>query len=561
MPYTHGITHPHPIVEENVNFFADYFVFLSSKIGEMDCLSLDNALSLSEDMLFQIETNFENCPEYLKSILSHPIYTSQSSYLNTFKSYTQVKDGFDQIIRLPSSKQVKKWLVDNPVFISDLQKFQKELNRKLYKVSLIRIIELLKEIDDFQSAREQIQYYTSVIVTELIFKGKDKKQLDTIFKSVIKNEDKIGFDNQFLRLEEIFHEKPSNDYFIYRIDGLDLEKDIVFKYNKVTFYSTQNKKFDFIKQNWNKVGFYKDFFAKNGSLAVLKLEYFSKELAGKIAVKIINKELSYINHKLRIHAVIRPFIFLHTPKFHISAGSLWNAGEDGKINKLELEEIEASAFNRLKGCNKDFYKHFLIHEFLFGDALQLDSPHAFWNYLEALLTPISRETGRKTVEIVTNVLLTKYIEDMHWEYIRHLSNTIVNDHVGATKMRDDRYKYSEYLRAYHRLPLDEIESLTQHPLVNYLTGKIRKLENDPDYLGAEEQINRIVTDIKAQRNSMVHNGLINEKRIRSISDKTPNLIHRFRNVLIEKAKERNDLNFIELFKLILQESDQLLKEN
>ena len=560
MHYTHGITHPVKIVEENVNFFADYFVFLSEKLGEMDSLSLDNSQSLCEYMLFQIDNNFDNCPEYLKSILSHPIFTDDSDYLNEYKNYHLVKDGFNTIKELSSGKKTTKWLIENPDFTVNLRKFQKELKRKLYLGSVKRIIKLLKEIDQVEAARNEIRYRTSVIVTELIFKGMDKKQLNTLFNQIIQSGDKIGFDNQFTRLNTIFREKPKNDYFLFRIEGLDLDQDSTFKYDQVTFYSKQNKKFDYLKKEWKKEPFNKDFFDKRGSIAVLKLKYFSKELIRTVAVKIIKKELAAINYKFEIDAVIKPFVFLHTPAFNISPGFLWNRGEQGKVSKRELNKIEATTTSRrLKGCHKDFCKSFLMHEYLFDDALQLNSPHAFWHYLEALLTPISRATDHKIVDIITHILLVKYIDDMHWELTKHLFNTIGNDHNQATKIRDKRHEYHNYLKANKRLPIEEIESSTQHPFVNYMVGEFRKLENNINYLQVKGHISRIITDIKAQRNAMIHNGLSDVKRLRSVADKAPNLISRFRAILIETAQEKKELNFLEVFESLFEKSNRLLQ--
>ncbi len=49
------ITHSNPLIQKKVNFFADYFDFITDKMGILDNLPIENPLSLIDKAIFQVK--------------------------------------------------------------------------------------------------------------------------------------------------------------------------------------------------------------------------------------------------------------------------------------------------------------------------------------------------------------------------------------------------------------------------------------------------------------------------------------------------------------------------
>ncbi|MBA7541101.1 hypothetical protein ES705_33408 [subsurface metagenome] len=91
MPTINQITHPDNLVQTKVNFFADYFNFVTDNIGLYDELEIENHLSLIEKVIFQIENNLDHCPKYLDCYFSHPILKKENKYFKEFKQYQNLQ--------------------------------------------------------------------------------------------------------------------------------------------------------------------------------------------------------------------------------------------------------------------------------------------------------------------------------------------------------------------------------------------------------------------------------------------------------------------------------------
>src|SRR6185312_4827854 len=91
MPQIASISNPNKLVEEKVNFFADWFHYCVDNIGRNEELELENPLSLVDKILYQFENGKpDKRVGYLVHYFSRSFFTDDA-YLSTFSEYSEVK--------------------------------------------------------------------------------------------------------------------------------------------------------------------------------------------------------------------------------------------------------------------------------------------------------------------------------------------------------------------------------------------------------------------------------------------------------------------------------------
>lgn len=116
-----------------VNFFADYFTYVTNHVGLMDEFELENLLSLVEKVMFQNDTNFDKAPKYLDSYFAHPLLQKNNKYFKEFSGYKNLYPLFASYKTSGNYTDKKNWINDNPAFIKSLRAFRQELKRKMFK--------------------------------------------------------------------------------------------------------------------------------------------------------------------------------------------------------------------------------------------------------------------------------------------------------------------------------------------------------------------------------------------------------------------------------------------
>jgi|SRR5690554_174965 len=550
MAYIHVITHDNKVIEENVNFFADLFVFIVRNLGELDGLNFDNPLSITEKIIYQIEENQEFAAEYLKPLLTNR-FLNENPYLANYRNYRLVNDEIGEVKSL-SKKEFKKWSLDNQSFLTNTNQLQKELKRSMFNRSLKHIISLLKELQWSHDKTEELYYHTSIIATELLFKGYHKKDLENIFNSYIIKPTKTGFNEQFNRFKELYRQKPESHHFIFQITGIKLSVTDVIKYDDVTLYSGLNKKFNPIRNTAKDSVFLEDFFETETAVAMVKIKFHSKLIGQRDAVQRIKRALLYLNNSLGINAQIKPYSFFHTPNFKISPGHRWDrSGEDYRLNDYELERLEQNIFTRLKNSSIAFQKHFFKNEFLYEYALSTSKSSDIWLYLETLLkTYIKESSSTRIDEIISEVLLSSSRKDNLDVLELYLINSITNDR--KQKIKIERKEYSRYfdmIKNHEGIPIEEIETLTNHRFIHFLTAKIRSIRSTDNTQSYNTYFLEVLSDLKAQRNSFVHTGVNQNKSSIALSYLMPDILIRFRRNIQDKAIESENLNFNQVVSL------------
>lgn len=544
MAYIHGITHNNPEIEKNVNFFADLFVFIVRNLGELDGLYFDNPLSLTEKIIYQIEENEDHSAEYLKSFVNRSLFKN-NKYLMSSQNYQALMQEIDKVGSL-SQKSINKGELSKLEFIKNIKKFESELKRSMFNRSLNSIIPLLKEQQWSNDKTEDLFYHTSILATELLFKGYHKKDLENIFNSYIIKPSTKGFNEQFYRFRELYKAKAESHHFIFQITGIKISISDIIKYDDVTFYSGLHKKFNPLRNTAKDSVFLEDFFETETAIAMVKIKFHSKLIGQRDAVQRIKRALLYLNNSLGINAQIKPFSFFHTPNFKISPGHLWDrSGEDYRLNNYELDRLEQNIFTRLKNASIPFQKHFYKNEFLYEYALSTSKSSDIWLYLETLLKTYIEETSSTRIdEIICEVLLSSSRKDNLDVLELYLINAITNDREQKIKIERKEYsRYFEMIKNHEGIPIEEIEALTNHRFIHFLTDKIRSLRSTDNTQSYKTYYLEVLSDLKAQRNSFVHKGVNQNKSSIALSYLMPDILIRFRRSIQDRAIENGDLNF------------------
>lgn len=551
MAYIHGIAHPNSEIEKNVNFFADLFVFIVRNLGLLDGFHFDNPLSITEKIIFQIEENKNRSSEYLKPLVNNRLLKN-NQYLTWSLNYQSLMQDIEKVGSL-SQKSINKGELSKLEFVKNIKKFESELKRSMFNRSLKSIISLLTVQQWSNDKTEELLYHTSIIATELLFKGYHKKDLENIFNSYIIKPTKTGFNEQFNRFKELYWQKPLLHHFIFQITGIKLSATDVIKYDDVAFYSGLNKKFNPLRNSAKDSVLLEDFFETETALAMVKIKFHSKLIGQRDAVQRIKWALLYLNNSLGINAQIKPYSFFHTPNFKISPGHRWDhLGEDYRLNDYELERLELNIFTHLKNASIPFQKQFLKNEFLYEYAISTSKSSDIWLYLETLLKEYTKESSNTRIdEIVNDVLLDSVGTDNLDTLEIYLVNAITNDR--NQKIKIERREYSHYfemIKNHEGIPIEEIETLTDHRFIHFLTNKIRTLRSIDNSQSYKIYLLEVLSDLKAQRNSFVHTGVNQNKSSIALSYLMPDILIRFRRNIRDKAFENGELNFNQVVSML-----------
>lgn len=230
-------------IQKKVNFFADYFHFVTDNIGLYDELEIENYLSLVKKGLFQIENNFDHCPKYLDVYFSHPLLEKNNKYFKEFKSYNVLQPLINEYRRAGKHEKKKQWIDSNDSFLTSLKSFKRELERSMFKNALKDVVSFLKCPHDIHEHLSDLKHYTNILISELFLRNKDVgKVLDRLVsksiwqfpfpKSIedIKDNDRRAeakrehlanrkFDQQLEGIYHVLIEEARKQYFLFRIEG------------------------------------------------------------------------------------------------------------------------------------------------------------------------------------------------------------------------------------------------------------------------------------------------------------------------------------------------------
>src|SRR5690606_10450512 len=127
-----------------------------------------NYLSLIEKMIFQINTNNDNCSKYIDSYLTHPLIQKENKYFKEYKNYTLVSNLFEEYKNQRKSSLKVEWINKNLNFKISLIRFSIELKKVMFKKSLKEIISFLKCKHDLSEHLKDLVHHTNILVSEFL---------------------------------------------------------------------------------------------------------------------------------------------------------------------------------------------------------------------------------------------------------------------------------------------------------------------------------------------------------------------------------------------------------
>jgi hypothetical protein len=83
MATIHEVINENEEIRKKVGFFFDYFHFSAETMGFNDLTSVDNPLTLTRKIIYQIENNPKYCVQYVDSYLTNSWLRKDHEYYKT----------------------------------------------------------------------------------------------------------------------------------------------------------------------------------------------------------------------------------------------------------------------------------------------------------------------------------------------------------------------------------------------------------------------------------------------------------------------------------------------
>ncbi len=566
MTFLNQIIHPEKIVETKVNFFADYYSFVASQIEKSDCLDVENYLSLIEKMIFQIETNINNCTKYIDSYLTHPLIQKENKYFKEYKNYSVVSNLFEEYKNQGKASLKFKWINQNLNFKSSLIRFSIELKKVMFKKSLKEIISFLKCIHSISEHQNDLIHHTNILVSEFLLTNRAKDDIiETFTRIITKDINNFPFPKSFLKenrnnllkakkeyienrtfeqqFEGILHflkETNKQEYFIFRIYNIKSDRTFRFKYDQVTFYHPEYKKLKDLKIQIKQSPFSKDFFLKEDMiLATVKVNASSKRVAEQIAINTIKRELEFLEYKCGANSLFESHSYIVTTDFK-NLSSKWSRKENSHtISEWNKKSLKNNPFLLLKKVNKECREHFLNYEYLYIKAQISRNPEDYWHYFETLLK-VNSENTNNIINIISSIIVLSSNKNEKSLIENYLINLVINSSASQLNISQEQFMK---IRNSKKEEFQVIKKEVNHPFIKYLFEKRNMISINKDL---KSYYARILWDCYSQRNSVMHSYQRNEKGLILIDSKLPNLTLRFRETLIKEMSEYKEMTFVKL---------------
>lgn len=574
-----SISNPDKLVEEKVNFFIDWFHYFIDNVGKNKDFELENPLSLVDKIIFQLDNGKpDNRVTYITNYFSHSFFLVDE-YLNCFDSYKEVKPFVTSFNKLPIGKERKDLIKDSEKFRSNLLLLQKQLQDEMFKFSLNSIISYFTCTHKLSEHTADIKYHVQILVTEYLFCDRDKNDLNDVFDKIMSKElEKFPFPNsiktkrqknrhisnhnlkqQFEGLINLLNIPAKSANYIFRIYGADLESRISFKYNKVTFYSKDHKKFDLIKDRLASKPIGKFFFQPNQNyiLASVPIAIHSEEIAVSKARKEIEIELRYLCWKLDRDLLIDTTRNnLITSNFKQYAWHISSDSYHKQFNTDILPNLNDNPYHTLKKINNKAKSHLLEYEHLYINAMKYRNVPDLWHYFETLLN--TKKGEEKNIrEQVSSIILNNEMFMHQDRIVRKLSNVLYPHSVDYEKLQLEYstvQRISQYLiKRKITKPLRNI----QYPFIQELTLLYDKKLLIEDYIRVKNYYQSILLEAFEQRNFYIHQASANKKALIKLNYSIFQIAKRFRWALFAETKKHSSIEFPTLIERVIANGNML----
>lgn len=566
----HAIVHPDPFTSKKVNYFANYYTFVVKMLGKDSRFEMDNILSLTEKVIYQLEYNSaDKAHKYISNHWDNPLVDRDNKYFKEFYHYDLIS-GWIEDFKSHSVKDRPKWLEDNhEPLLKDLKRFKTYLKRYMFRKALNSIISFLQCVHEIKEHKEDLQHYTKLIAVDLYYERVGKADVLNVFRKILSNkhwefpfsasfesmhkknlkkakEDFIesrDFVQQFQGIRAFLREKSETYFYLFRIGNIKCPENFYYTLGDVEFLQHNSKKVNKIKMAFDKDETIddKNFFLEEYELyALAKFKVKGNTNPIKRIVHKVERGLYHINSTCSTSGFMDKKSYVVTKDFKKVGYHYQFVGDISRISQIEADNlISGNAFQYLSGRDLAGKMDFLKCEETYLDAKRDRSPDLLWQYFENLL-------GKPFQERLVNIVKKQFIEEQLRKkkfYVRDSLNMFNYD---EKKLNLGFYDQRELVREIDRneeFDYSTLKTITENEFFHDLVDMINAGINIEDI---ESYLYGVLTELREARNMIQHKGQAYQKSILKCWESSFPIVIIFRRVVINEMIDhpRTSLNNI-----------------
>lgn len=549
-----GITHPNPNTQNKVRYLNDYFDAAIKLLGKTPEFHPDNHLHLLEELLFHLEPQRTNPFMYVDLVLHHFLWDRVATFTH-FQAYAAF-ESFRTSYCAMKEKDRKKLVKDHraKVIVVARPLFE-DLRRKYVEVQVKEMISYLKCSHDLDHHIDELNETIRTIVSVMLMKGHNEKELLDLFDRVMKRNPKdypfpkrllrasieektqylssINFKEQFKTLRYAAQKPKVTEYFIFRCINIHAPVEFDAKYDQVQFLHAENKFFDQLKIAIQKRDPESTFLkTKNCVYAIVRTRNNHTETGARIALSLVRKEVEHLRAQIGEAFHLDLSSYLTTTNLKDVGWRM--AGSQGvlRLHSMNLDKFKRTFFAILRRRPSAAKRDFLRHEILFSKAAVSMMPSDYWAYVEVLTKGIDNTVAR--IDRLGEVGAISQPKETLRKLKGHLYVLIMNSGIESIGITSNQYD------EVYKLLLDKDEQLltwlekhVNRPIIKRIVGYARKAQKStPDDYVNENR--RMWSRAYGQRNSIVHDNEFHEASLRTLELNLPANTNRLRWAVVHR---------------------------
>lgn len=569
MIYVHDIRLTHPVVQEKLRYFADYFNFTAVNIGKMERLALDNHLSLLDKLLFHLARSKKHRYDYVDAYLQHPLW-SDASLISGFRAYA----GFERVRRkYPTSESINKrkdWIEANETRLARsagllLRTLSQHLFRKTLDITVARVLCGC----DLAKHQAEIETLVHTLVSQYVFAGNSREDIVELFQRIITRDvkdypfpksyanstdeqkqqylDSLTLRAQLRAVHHHLQRIGRHDLHLFRVVNLTAAEDFLFTYDKVTFIHPKHPKLERIAAQFKEDRFREDYLERDDLLlAIVRVKHKSRIEAVLHASETVRSEMEYLKAQVGDQFFLETRSHLATRDFSRAWGTISFDKGLTRINSMDLDRLRDNPYRLLRRVAGTAKATILKHEPLFIRASSSRMPSDCWRYIETMLNAVDDQSGvqrRAAVAILLNDQLQVERRTLHTYLINATSHLATSKELlGISDEAEEQLYRTPFNREAQFIHL--IEQHVTAPIIKRILLLYRDTtHSSPAYLGL------LLLECLGQRNSMTHTNEFHGPSMVSCKKTSVSLAARLRLSIITKTRENPKLRYREVLRL------------
>ena len=578
--FNHQIHNPDQTISDKVNYFADIFDYFLSNIGKPTFPGLETHKSILEKISFQLDNYSPHSIKYIKEHLKSEYLTSKDPiikdyYLHEWKAINSYIHGGIEKNRNKLHLEIRQLIrkLDKSLFINTLS-------------SIIAILSSESRLENDQTVNK-LDYYTPIIISEFIFSGFDKKDLNRLFDkilttkveiqgnkvrtevplptSLIKYKNKPGTEpekfyariNKYLKSRTL-QQQFEGIYYLYR--NSQKEKTFIFYLNNIKSltpleiqigdvrFSNQIKKENISKRGINKE--YRSFFNGKGKLFAQTTLMENNDIIGmEKAIRKINNAINFLNAciKKKCYLQLDDYIVKDTDQ-NIRHKSMLIPIRSTDIEKLEQDNTFSILNSRMNSLTNRYLEIDKIYFYAATSDFPENKVINYWRFLESFFEA-ERFKSVTVIKSISKILATNcqmQIESdyynlafqiVHSAYLKHpVNNNGINP---LLEIPDKDLVSFLNSRSNPRTDLTCLNQIIDHPFINQRLNWVLTTSFHQQTKVAQDFYQSILNETFEQRNFIEHRGIFFDKSIDKILTSLPIIVRDFRRLIINELTQKN----------------------